>query len=378
MPSFDISTIIIVLIVGHAVSILLLTFDLFQYEATKYDYVFLSGRIFQMIGWGLIIGREMLPAWISYSAGNSFVFLGWTFEAVAVISLRYVISRRCLGVFGMLFLLSLPMIWPVFKLDIGLTTFLLTCLQVFMFIIPGGVLFLSHYKSSPLQRIIGWMYWLSGAMLMWRGLDVWINGNYNFFVTRTSHVAALLSLQGLLLLGGMGYVLIKKEKLSREMKAFADTDHLTRLYNRRSFLLLAEKCRSMAAKKNASIAVLMIDIDRFKAINDRYGHGVGDGVIANLADVLRAQMRDSDIACRYGGEEFVLLLPDCDSAGALQIAERLRQTVAKVNPDSIIYTVSIGVSAAYGNQTKLADLINRADMAMYKAKEMGRNCVQSG
>jgi diguanylate cyclase (GGDEF)-like protein len=377
MPIFDISTSIIVLIVGHAVSILLLSFDLFRNETTKYDYVFLSGRILQMIGWSLIVARELLPVWISYSAGNSIIYLGWTFEAVAMISLRYIISRRCLEVFGILFLLSLPLIWPVVKLNMGLTTFLLTGIGVFMFIIPGGVLLLIRYTSSPLQKVIGWMYWVCGAALLWRGFDVWINGNTNIFVARASHMAALLSLLSLMLIGGMGYVLIKKEKISREMKAVADTDHLTGLYNRRAFLLLAEKCKSMAARKNASIAVLMIDIDRFKAINDRYGHGVGDGVIANLADVLRAQMRDSDIACRYGGEEFVLLLPDCDSAGALQIAERLRQTIAKVNPESIIYTVSIGVSAAYGNQTKLADLITRADLAMYKAKEMGRNCVQS-
>jgi diguanylate cyclase (GGDEF)-like protein len=172
-------------------------------------------------------------------------------------------------------------------------------------------------------------------------------------------------------------VLVKKEKLSREMKTYADTDLLTNLYNRRAFLLLANQLIKSAIRKNESVALMIIDIDHFKRINDRYGHGVGDGIIANLAQVMRANMRQSDIACRYGGEEFVILLPDCDKTTAVQAAERLRLAVERATPDFIFYTVSIGVAAATGKQIRLENVINQADMAMYKAKDMGRNRVQS-
>ncbi|MDF2500825.1 MAG: diguanylate cyclase [Anaerosporomusa subterranea] len=102
MPVVDISTVIIVLILGHCLSIFFLAFDLFQYETTKYDYLFLLGRALQAIAWGLIVAREVLPIWLSFSVGNSVLFLGWMMESLAVISLKYVVTTRCTAVYASL------------------------------------------------------------------------------------------------------------------------------------------------------------------------------------------------------------------------------------------------------------------------------------
>lgn len=377
MPAVDVSTVIIVLILGHCCSIFVLAFDLFQHETTKYDYLFLGGRVLQAVAWGLIVARDVLPVWLSFSVGNSALFLGWILEALAVISLKYVVSGRCIGVYAGIAVLSQLTLWPVWGLEQTTAGFLSFCLRALIFLVPGGVLVLSRHKSSPLQKMLGVMYCFCSAALLWRGIDLWLQNEYWLFAARPSQVVTLLALQGLLILGGLGYVLVKKEKLSREMRKCADTDHLTGLFNRRAFLGLANRLTKSAIRKNESIALLVIDIDHFKRINDRYGHGVGDGIIANLAQMMRANMRKSDIACRYGGEEFVILLPDCDKMTAVQTAERLRLAVEKATPDFILYTVSIGVAAAAGKQIQLENLINQADLAMYKAKDKGRNRVQS-
>ncbi|KYZ75673.1 hypothetical protein AXX12_10695 [Anaerosporomusa subterranea] len=377
MPVVDISTVIIVLILGHCLSIFFLAFDLFQYETTKYDYLFLLGRALQAIAWGLIVAREVLPIWLSFSVGNSVLFLGWMMESLAVISLKYVVTTRCTAVYASIVAFSQLALWPIFGMEQTVAVLVASFLSAFMFLIPGRVLLFSRHRSSPLQKILGAMYCLCCSAVLWRGVDVWIQGGYRLFAAKPSQVVPLLALGGLLLIGCLGYVLVKKEKLSREMKTYADTDLLTNLYNRRAFLLLANQLIKSAIRKNESVALMIIDIDHFKRINDRYGHGVGDGIIANLAQVMRVNMRQSDIACRYGGEEFVILLPDCDKTTAVQAAERLRLAVERATPDFIFYTVSIGVSAATGKQIRLENVINQADMAMYKAKDMGRNRVQS-
>ena len=376
MPVVDINTVLIVLIAGHGAAIILLLFELSQYESEKYDYVFVLGRFFQLAGWGLIVGRDIWPYWLSFAVGNSAAFLGWALEGLALISLRYVVSRRCIKIYLGVYMLSVLLIWSLLGIKPELTILLLSFLLASMLSIPGGVFLLPGHNSSRLQKFIGSVYLLSCGSLVWRGFNVWYNGQYTLFSNSAAHMAALLSMQALLIVGAMGYVMIKKERLSTELRVFADTDHLTKLYNRRAFIMLAEKYLRLAARKHYSMAVMMIDIDLFKSINDRYGHAVGDEVIANLATILKTHLRDSDIACRYGGEEFVVLLPECGREEAFRSAERLRQAVEQANPHSIAYTISIGVSTAYGKQSSLETLITRADTAMYKAKELGRNCVQ--
>ena len=147
----------------------------------------------------------------------------------------------------------------------------------------------------------------------------------------------------------------------------AQTDPLTGLLNRRGFQAKAENL-----KKGA---LLLIDIDKFKSVNDNYGHDAGDGVLVDVAQVLKDSVRTSDFVGRHGGEEFIVYLPRAELHSASVIAERIRRSVAeRVNIGPRVITVSVGVAMS-GRAKTLNDLIQKADDAIYQAKRGGRNKV---
>jgi diguanylate cyclase (GGDEF)-like protein len=167
-----------------------------------------------------------------------------------------------------------------------------------------------------------------------------------------------------------------------EHKLFIDsvTDPLTGLLNRRYFNELSEKEAARSRRHDLVFAVLMLDIDHFKRINDTFGHPVGDVAIKALAQVCNKALRPHDILARYGGEEFILTLPHTDEEGARVVAERIRQTVEEIElatpTGPVRFTVSIGISI-YKKDLPFEQLVGRADEALYKAKEAGRNRVVS-
>ncbi|NWH08555.1 MAG: PleD family two-component system response regulator [Alphaproteobacteria bacterium] len=169
-------------------------------------------------------------------------------------------------------------------------------------------------------------------------------------------------------------------QLSLEM---AITDQLTGLHNRRYMQRHLATLLESAAATHKPVSFLILDIDYFKSINDTYGHDVGDQVLKQFAQRVAANVRGIDLACRYGGEEFVVVMPETDLSFAYMVAERLRQQVAdmpfaiSVPPGSINITVSIGVTASEGPQETAEALLRRADQALYRAKRDGRNRVIS-
>jgi diguanylate cyclase (GGDEF)-like protein len=167
---------------------------------------------------------------------------------------------------------------------------------------------------------------------------------------------------------------------SEEFERLATTDDLTGVFNRRHFLTLAERAFADGLKDGRPVALLILDIDLFKSINDCFGHGVGDAVIRHVAGVCRDAQRKGDILARIGGEEFTLLLPNTDLAGAATFAEEVRSGLGAspvaVEGHCLRVTVSIGVAAADTATVTLGDLMRRADQALYGAKRSGRDQVQ--
>lgn len=160
-------------------------------------------------------------------------------------------------------------------------------------------------------------------------------------------------------------------KQRRAVREITDTDEMTGLYNYRVY--------KQMAKKLDQYVVLMIDIDNFKKINDHYGHLFGDKVLCGIAGILRAGIRKGDLAFRYGGEEFVVLLPRSSCRQGMMIAEHLRRTVEKQEflqgPEEVKVTVSIGLSVKTENMDSQV-AFGQADKAMYRAKRCGRNKIQ--
>jgi diguanylate cyclase (GGDEF)-like protein len=158
----------------------------------------------------------------------------------------------------------------------------------------------------------------------------------------------------------------------------ATRDDLTGLLNRRGFFAMAEQLAFLAQRNASTMGVMMIDFDHFKSINDRFGHEEGDAVLKATARLISDCLRTSDVAGRYGGEEFIILLSSIDEERTVQIAEKIRQLVLSNPVGKINVTISIGVAEGKIHsepREKLHKLIKSADAALYQAKDSGRNTV---
>ncbi len=169
------------------------------------------------------------------------------------------------------------------------------------------------------------------------------------------------------------------EQANRQLQLLAATDALTALPNRRVLEASLDELRQAPAVPGKPLSALMIDVDHFKRVNDTFSHETGDLVLKRVAELLRSSVRDTDLVCRYGGEEFVILMRGAGSEVALKQAERLRAMVAEDTQGAVPVTISIGVATATCEQwqQELPSVLPEADKALYAAKHGGRNCVRS-
>lgn len=167
-------------------------------------------------------------------------------------------------------------------------------------------------------------------------------------------------------------------RYQRQLENMATTDQLTGTSNRHIFETLFEQMLKSSKRNNKPVGVIMTDIDDFKKVNDTYGHHAGDLVIRTVSDMLSERLRDSDVICRWGGEEFIILLPDCSLERTATIAEDLRETIEKrvmfYGKDDINVTASFGICASRPDDESEA-ILKRVDQALYKSKNAGRNQV---
>jgi diguanylate cyclase (GGDEF)-like protein len=174
--------------------------------------------------------------------------------------------------------------------------------------------------------------------------------------------------------------LLEKRGLTHDLELFkekARTDGLTSILNRSTFMELLQEAMRRSRLTASPLALLMIDIDHFKQVNDTYGHLVGDGVLQELGKLLMERVRRDDVVARYGGEEFVLLVPRSDAKTAYRIGEELRKRIAAHKVDKLpAITVSIGCTEHLSGEDA-ATFIDRADKALYAAKKSGRNAVHT-
>ena len=170
----------------------------------------------------------------------------------------------------------------------------------------------------------------------------------------------------------------QRKNLERELQRLATTDMLTGMTNRRAFLDLAERTYAQARRQGASMCLLMLDLDHFKSVNDRFGHLEGDRVLVAFAQAVREQLRGSDTVGRLGGEEFCVLLPQTGTASATEVATRILEgtramRLATITGETFGITVSIGLATLNDPDQSLHHLLDRADQSLYSAKRSGRD-----
>ena len=190
----------------------------------------------------------------------------------------------------------------------------------------------------------------------------------------------LFALETLLYVVGTAFIVVvmAKERAALAHKTASMTDPLTGLFNRRAFLETADRLILQRGRKSQPVSVLLFDLDRFKSINDRFGHAVGDDVLRRFARTVTASMRSTDVIARLGGEEFAAILPSGATEAAL-VAERVRGAFetagVEVTGHHMDATVSVGIAAAVA-PTNIEAVLARADAALYRAKANGRNRVE--
>ncbi|MBI1174418.1 MAG: diguanylate cyclase [Sideroxydans sp.] len=218
--------------------------------------------------------------------------------------------------------------------------------------------------------------WVNSRYLPELGLFLIVEQDENQILQPMVHIfwvnLAISTLVTLLVLLLAFYALNRYQK---HLEALATFDQLTQLYNRQTFEVLFERAQLELGRSKQPLSVLLLDVDYFKRVNDTYGHLAGDRILRNLADKLRELLRDSDVIARWGGEEFVVLLRDCDLTQALVVANNLRKAIAEHDfslPQQV--TVSIGASQ-YAESDDLTSFFARVDTALYVAKQGGRDQI---
>lgn len=233
-------------------------------------------------------------------------------------------------------------------------------------------------------------YWLSGLsfaalaiLMLFRFINLILAypSNYTLFAQVPLNLASFFMASIAQLLITFGFVLMLNYTLAEKLEKLAHTDELTGVMNRRALFTIARKLCAQFERNGHSISMLMLDIDHFKSINDRFGHPLGDEVLCQFTTIARNLVREGDFIGRYGGEEFCILLPDTDLAEATQMAERIRKHYAEIelasfNAESIRCTISIGIAHSQAPTIDFEQLLKAADQALYQAKTAGRDCVR--
>lgn len=172
----------------------------------------------------------------------------------------------------------------------------------------------------------------------------------------------------------------ERKEMESKLQRLARTDPLTGLANRRYFFELADRSRNQCARYHRSYALMMLDIDHFKSVNDTYGHDIGDVVLKATADEMNQLLRDIDILGRLGGEEFAIAMPETTLSSALNIAERIRssieQNALQTGQGEVRFTISIGIAELSEANESNEQLLKQADKLLYRAKQNGRNRVE--
>ena len=229
------------------------------------------------------------------------------------------------------------------------------------------------------MRVTGWIYAINAAVFLLRTVAA-NEPPPSADALNPNGVAAAMLLWWLCMSIAvtLGMVLMTAERLQADLDNQANHDPLTGALNRRAFSIIAEKAMAQSFRYEKPLSILMMDLDNFKQINDLLGHNAGDVLLCRFVTVADQILRDEDIFCRFGGEEFVALLPSTAAEKALVAAERLRTAFSiesTGDSTSFAVTVSIGI-AELGEDEDIESLLRRADTALYQAKDNGRNCCE--
>jgi len=333
------------------------------------------------VGVLLLYARSLIPDWLSIPLANCVTMVGQAFIWAAL--RRFFEYRNPY---------RLPMIiaglWSVFfvvlyGMDASLTTrtFVATVWTMF---VSGASAVVAARKARGLLAgpaiIIAGIFGLMCIFAFWRGMIAYQYGVDSVFTSTGSLILYFLSAILALITSSAAFLLMTIARLHARLDRLATLDPLTEVYNRRSLDKMAAAETERARRTGQPLCLLVADLDHFKQINDLHGHPAGDAVLKEFVARVRDGLRAQDILGRYGGEEFLILLPATEIEQALQVAERVRtawasKAVQLADGEQLLATVSIGLAMGNGPSIHIEKLYAAADRALYQAKQGGRNRI---
>ncbi|MDR3343772.1 MAG: GGDEF domain-containing protein [Treponema sp.] len=382
LVNVDIKTMIIVLCWGNVTSVILVYFyEIFNKNTIdkKLSRYFLAAKLFQGFAFFLLLFRDKIADILSVNMGNTALIIGFYFESVAIFILIHEEKKILKYLTGIISLVSI-MVFNILELHYSIPSLRVIiaslCILIVLFI-PSLDMLLSK-NSNKLKRVIGIYYSTLLLFLLPRAM-IFIDYDFDLFSRFLSQQIVFLAAVLLMIFNLPAYLLLMKENTEIFLKHMATTDALTGISNRQNFLDTATIFFNSCKYTQNCIAVLFLDIDHFKNINDTYGHSFGDDVLKRLADAIRQSLRQDDLFCRYGGEEFLVFILSNNLSSTTMVAQRIMDEVRAISftqyPE-FAFTVSIGIALGIPqDQETIANYIDKADSALYEAKNTGRNKI---
>lgn len=383
MLGMDVQTLVAVLFWGNLVYIPLTCWFVLATPALKGKKFFawiIAAKFCQACAYWLLLSRGILPDILSVNAGNSLLFFGFFFESLCLLSCIEEDSPgniRLMAGIAILTVAGFNLAETASPGSASLRVVLASVCVFALFLLPTLKMLLGSRRSAARQAI-GVLYLFFLALLLPRAAYA-LNTSAGVLDGGALQTLTYLAMVLLLLFSPTAYVLLIKESADKKLHAMAMTDALTGLINRRNFTLHAQHIFTGSMAKKSPLALLFVDIDDFKRVNDTYGHAFGDIVLIRFANLLKNCLRTVDISCRYGGEEFVILLPRTTLKMAKVISHRIMRQTGELRFDEqpgFTFSVSIGLVAVPPHTGKnMDDCLGQADCAMYEAKKAGKNRV---
>jgi diguanylate cyclase (GGDEF)-like protein len=340
-----------------------------------------SAMLMETLTWVLIAKRGVIPDFFSVTIANGFMAVAYAM----ILSAIYEFQQRKAPHWQYWLPIALTLTMAAILVDDIRGRFiwggLIYGLQ--MVLIARALLTHGETRAGRAWRLLFGGVIMVMVVLVLRAVDAWFVSDVlaqpqNSATVQPIQLISYIAVVSMALLGSISFVLMVKERTDREVMHLAMTDSLTQIPNRRALMDYA--ARVLARRNGMPLAMLMIDVDHFKPINDTHGHQIGDEVLCKLTAMLAGRLRGYDLIGRYGGEEFCVVAPETDQKGALALAESLRKIISSksipTTDGELTVSVSIGVACCPLNATrKLDEILAEADAALYDAKQTGRNKV---
>ncbi|MFA9219093.1 MAG: GGDEF domain-containing protein [Sphingomonadaceae bacterium] len=375
----DIKTMVLALALGNLSLVAALFFFEFASQRPWRWSTFALARQCQAVAWLLLYLRGVLPDMLTIPLGNGLLFVGVALDAAALWELagravwrRYLLPALvpAVGAFVVVYLLDLAA-----SVRIALAALIVACFAL----ASCAALARGWRRASMLRRYLALSMLVLAVVVAARGLlTALAPAGLGWLAPELWQALGAGALYLMLLGHAFGYLLLSREQLQGELTRLAVVDPLTDVPNRRGFYQALTPWMALARRPGLPTALIVLNLDHFKRVNDDYGHPVGDAVLKTMVDVCRKQLRDSDLMGRLGGAEFAVQLPRTSLEDALMVAERIRQAVqampVKAERAIINLTASLGVTTIRAEDSTVS-LFKRADEALQEAKRAGRNRV---